>query len=404
LTLTEISSETLILELARSLHACGSPAYELDQNMEQVAASLGRTATFFSTPTALFVTFADGAKATHLLRVYPADTNLGRYSELFDLQRSIQEEGLSASEAWQRLQSIQAMPAGYNKAVQIVSYAVVGACVGVLVGGNSTVIASSSGIGLIVGALSIGLARLRFETHLINVIAGFVASVIACLVQVWISPANFELTSLSALIILVPGLTLTISINELATQNLASGSARIAGAMMTLLTIIFGVYMGYGFVNAWTPIPASVPPQTPTLMASVLTIIPVGLCLAVLFRTRYRDIPWLLISTMIAYGSLRCAGEFFSPFAAVWIASVVAGVASRYVSHRLRIPSAVMLMPALILLVPGSLGFSGLTEIMLHDDLPSGIRLIATMMLTAVSIVAGLLLTDVIAPSHKIDR
>lgn len=57
--MAEISSELLILELARSVHDCGSPAYELDQRMEQAATSLGRSATFFSTPAALFVTFDD---------------------------------------------------------------------------------------------------------------------------------------------------------------------------------------------------------------------------------------------------------------------------------------------------------------------------------------------------------
>jgi uncharacterized membrane protein YjjB (DUF3815 family) len=206
------------------------------------------------------------------------------------------------------------------------------------------------------------------------------------------------LTALSALIVLVPGLQLTISINELATQNLASGSARIAGAMTTLLTLIFGVYMGYGFVSALHRIPVSIAPHTPSLLASASVMVPIGLCLAVLFRTRYRDIPWLLGSTLIAYGTLRLAGEYFGPFAAVWIASVVAGVTSRLLSRRLRLPAAVMLMPALILLVPGSLGFTGMAHIMLREDLPSGIRLLTTMLLTAVAIVAGQLVTDVIAP------
>ncbi|WP_404310567.1 threonine/serine exporter family protein [Neorhodopirellula lusitana] len=397
----------MILELARSLHACGSPAYELDQNMEQVATSLGKSATFFSTPTALFVTFDGEIKSTRLIRVYPCDTNLGRYAELFDLQRSIRDDALATEDAWQRLQEINLSPNGYHAVAAIASYGIAASCVGVLVGGNLSVAISSGLIGLLVGMLVTGLTHLEYQTHLINVIAGFLASAVACSVQAWIGPSHFELTTLSALIVLVPGLHLTISINELVTQNLASGSARLAGAMTTLLTLIFGVFMGYGFVSALTVIPPSVAPIRPTLFLSLLVAIPIGLGLAVLFRTRYRDIPWLVISTVIGYGTMRVAGEFFSPFAAVWIASVVAGVFSNHVSFRLQLPSAVMLMPALILLVPGSLGFSGMTKIMLNQDLPSGIRLITTMVLTAVSIVAGLLITDVLAPRTQhptIDR
>lgn len=373
--------------------------------MEQVAASLGRSATFFSTPTALFVTFDDDeAQGTRLLRVYPSDTNLRRYAELFELQAAIQDEGLRPIEAWHRLQQINVDSDGYGKRTEIAAYGVVGACVAVLVGGNWNVIASSGTIGLLVGTLVIGLAALRLQPHLINVIAGFVASAIACAIQTFSAGGNFELTTLSSLIVLVPGLHLTISINELATQNLASGSARFAGAITTLLTMIFGVYMGHGFVTAFQTIPSSVAPTPPSLLASAAVVMPTSLCLAVLFRTRYRDIPWLMLATVVAYETLRLSAEFFSSFAAVWIASVVGGILSHYVTSRLRLPSAVMLMPALILLVPGSLGFTGMAQIMLREDLPSGIRLIVTMMMTAVAIVAGLLLTDAIAPGRTLEN
>lgn len=366
--------------------------------MELVAAALGQPATFFSTPTALFVTFADESKGTRLLRVYPSDTHLAMYAELYGLQQLILGKGVSVQEAWRRLEDIRAMSDVYAPSVQVASFGVVASCVALLVGGNETSVLSAGSIGLLVGALVLGLSRWNVPTHLINMTAGFVAAAIACAVQAWIAPGNYELTALSALIVLVPGLHLTISINELATQNLASGSARIAGAMTTLLTLIFGVFMGYGFIAALQPMPASVAPQTPSLLASALVMIPTGLCLAVLFQTRHRDIPWLVMSTLIAYGSLRMAGEYFSPFASVWIASVLAGVTSRLLSQRLNLPAAVMLMPALILLVPGSLGFTGVAHIMLHEDLPSGIRLLTTMVLTAVAIVAGQLVTDVIAP------
>lgn len=366
--------------------------------MEQVAAALDRPATFFSTPTAIFVTFGEEDQETRLIRVYPGETNLGKYSELFRLQRSIRDQTVSVDEAWIQLHEIRSMPDGYTKGVQVASFGVVGSCVAVLVGGNITVVIAAGVIGLIVGAIVFGLSSLKYPQHLTNVIAGFVASGIASAVQAWLATSNFELTALSALIVLVPGLSLTISINELATQNLASGSARIAGSITTMLTIIFGVYMGHEFVSAMHTIPPSVASQTPSLLASILILAPIGFCLAVMFRTRYRDIPWLLVSTFASYGTLRLAGGYFGPFAAVAIASVVAGVTSRLLSRRLRIPSAVMLMPALILLVPGSLGFSGMSQIMLREDLPSGIRLLTTMMLTAVAIVAGQLVTDVISP------
>ncbi|MCC9656216.1 threonine/serine exporter family protein [Rhodopirellula halodulae] len=391
---SDVSSKQLVLELARSLHACGSPAYELDLEMEQVSASLGHEASFFSTPTALFVTF--GGDDTRLIRVYPSDTNLGRYAALFELQREIQENQLNTPAAWQRLSEINAMSEGYGTVTQILSHGGVAACISVLVGGDIRTTLSAGVVGLMVGILVTWLTAQRHQVHLINVAAGFLASSVACSIQAYFGTGNFEITSLAALILLVPGLHLTISINELATQNLASGSARFSGAMTTLLTIVFGVSMGYGLVDALIPIPPSVQLDSPDWFASSLVLVPIGLCVAVTFRTRYRDIPWLLASTLLGYGVLRLAGTVFGPFASVGIAAFVTGVTSHHASARLGLPTAVMLLPALLLLVPGSLGFSGLSQIMLKEDLPSGIHLTATMMLTAVSIVAGLLLTDVV--------
>lgn len=402
--MSDISIETLIVELARSLHASGAPAYELDQRMEDVSASMGRPAKFYSTPTALFVTFDLDPTSTRLVRVYPGDTNLGRYGALYELQRAIQEQNLSATEAWDRLKDIESRPEQYPAIIHIAAYGIVASCVAVLVGGNSTVVLGAGPIGLIVGMIVMGLSRFNYPVHLINVIAGFVASCIGCLIHLFVDACQFELVALCALVVLLPGLTLTISINELATQNLASGTARIAGAMTTLLTLVFGVYMGFGLINAFVPVPPSMPRLVPAMVPSLASTIPIGICFAVLFRARYQNIIWVTVSVVFAYTTLRLAAEVFNPLAAVWVAAVVSGIASRYLSRWRRLPAALLLMPALLLLVPGSLGFAGLSRIMLSEDLPTGIRLVATMLMTAGSIVAGLLLSDVIAPLRSVKK
>jgi uncharacterized membrane protein YjjB (DUF3815 family) len=60
-----------------------------------------------------------------------------------------------------------------------------------------------------------------------------------------------------------------------------------------------------------------------------------------------------------------------------------------------------MLMPGLLMLVPGSLGFFGVSEIMLNDDMPGGLKFVSTMMLVAVSLVAGLLISNAILPVER---
>jgi len=49
---------------------------------------------------------------------------------------------------------------------------------------------------------------------------------------------------LSAVIVLVPGLALTMGLAELSSRNLVSGTARIMDAIMQLFKLYFGAFLG----------------------------------------------------------------------------------------------------------------------------------------------------------------
>ena len=55
--------------------------------------------------------------------------------------------------------------------------------------------------------------------------------------------------TLGGLVVLLPGLTLTTALSELATRHLASGAARLSGAFITFLSIVFGVAFGNLFLG-----------------------------------------------------------------------------------------------------------------------------------------------------------
>ena len=58
------------------------------------------------------------------------------------------------------------------------------------------------------------------------------------------------------------------------------------------------------------------------------------------------------------------------------------------------------MVPSLILLVPGSIGYNSLIMLM-HKDVLSGVDTAVTTMLVAVSLVAGLLLANVLLPPRN---
>jgi uncharacterized membrane protein YjjB (DUF3815 family) len=240
---------------------------------------------------------------------------------------------------------------------------------------------------------------------LINVAAGFMATILASISHYFFPTGNVEMTLLAGLVILLPGLQITVAVNELATQNLASGTARMAGAMTTFLTMIFGVVMGYGMANWLMRLPPSIELQPLGIEWSIMALLPIALTFCVLFRSRIRDVPWILLSTTIAFATVKIAGIYLGPMAATWTAALAVGLFSNLFARLRNRPASIMLMPGLLLLVPGSLGFFGLSQIMINDDMAGGIKVVSTMMLIAVSIVAGLLIANALFPvEHRSKR
>ena len=400
----QVSPNELIVELARSLHTSGAPAYELEHRMERAANTLGVPANFFSTPTSLFVTFENQTDLTRLIRVWPSETNLAKLANLYDLYDKIEKGTLDVSQAWSELQKLEKANYDYGNLINVVCYGVVGAGVAIFLGGNLTVVYTAGIIGVIVGLLVRGFEKLKLPGHLANVVAGFVATIFANVAHFYFPSGSVELTLLAGLIILLPGLQITVSVNELATQNLASGTARMAGAMTTFLTLVFGVVMGYGFADWFLPLQPEQELQPLGLGWSIAALLPIAFTFCVLFRSQFRDIPWILLSTCLAFGTVTLAGVFLGPLAAVWSAALVVGTFSNWFARYLNRPAAIVLMPGILLLVPGSLGFLGLSEIMINDDMAGGIKIVSTMMLIAVSIVAGLLISDAIFPKETETR
>jgi uncharacterized membrane protein YjjP (DUF1212 family) len=393
-----VSPHELIVEFARSLHTSGAPAYELEHRMEQAAQTLGVPAHFFSTPTSLFVTFERESDSTRLIRVWPSETNLAKLASLYELYSEIETGSLNVTQAWAELEKIEATNYDYGEVVNVLCYGIVGAGVAIFLGGNQTVIIAAGIISLAVGILVRGFERLNLAGHLTNVGAGFLATILANVTQYFFPSGNVEMTLLAGLVILLPGLQITVAVNELATQNLASGTARIAGAMTTFLTMIFGVVMGYGMADWLMNLPPSNEFQPLGIEWSIAALLPIALTFCVLFRSRIQDVSWILLSTTVAFATVKIAGVYLGPMAATWTAALAVGLFSNLFARYRNRPAAIMLMPGLLLLVPGSLGFFGLSQIMINDDMAGGIKVVSTMMLIAVSIVAGLLIANAVFP------
>jgi len=163
---------------------------------------------------------------------------------------------------------------------------------------------------------------------------------------------------MSSLIVLIPGLGLTIAVTELSTDHLASGSARLAGALATLLKLSLGVLIGTVIVGwfGWSVDIESaarlpVPPdwfRWPALLASAFSF-------AVLFSVRKKEFHIAMLAAIVSYVISRAGVAAGGLEFGVLLASMSVAVLSNLYGRIFKQSGTLVRVPGVILLVPGRL-------------------------------------------------
>ena len=198
----------------------------------------------------------------------------------------------------------------------------------------------------------------------------------------------------------MPGLTLTVAMTELATRNLVSGAARLSGAVLMFMTIGVGFALGnrLGVLAFGEPLAASPSELPPWTELPALAVVAVALL--ILFRAHPKDFGWFLGAAALALYGSRAGTEILGPQLGALVGAVLVGVASNFFARVVRRPAAIVQMPGIMLLVPGSVGFRSVAELVQQDTL-SGVQTAFSMVLVAISLVTGLLLANVLLPPRK---
>ena len=396
-----------IVELARALHRFGTTAHRLENALQGVALRLGLEAQFFSTPTAVFLSAGvPGEEArTVLIRVQPGEMNLERLGLLDRIASEVMYGELSVERAEERIAAIIAAPPRYGRGLTLASSALASATAARFFGGGWRESAVAGLLGLVVGLLGTvsgprpWLARL-FEP-MAAALASFLAALAAAAFFAHGGRMSAYVVTLSALITLVPGLSLTLAMSELSTRDLSSGSARLANALMIFFTLAFGVAFGAqvaSLVLGGTPLSAVPIPLPAWTEIMALVVAPLGF--VVLLRASPRDAPWILIAGLTAYLGVRLGARALGPQLGAFVGAVAVGAGSNLYARFLDRPAAITQVPGILFLVPGSIGFKSLAAL-LESDVVSGIETAFRMTLVAIALVAGLLVANVVVPPRK---
>ena len=126
---------------------------------------------------------------------------------------------------------------------------------------------------------------------------------------------------------------------------------------------------------------------------------------AILFRPKTRDIPLVMGSAILGYVLTRSAEHWIGPtdgaFASgVFVASLIIAALSNLYGRLKGRPGALVRLPGIMLLVPGSVGFRAIGFVM-ERDYTTGVDTLVAVMSALLALTAGLLIGSLLVPPRR---
>ena len=394
------ATHEFLMRTAELLHRYGTPSHRLERVMAKVAHTLGFECVVLYTPTALVASIrSDGVERTYLRRVDSGAIDADKLIRFDAILELLEAKEIDVAEATIRMEQAASALPPYTAWFTALVCGLACASIAVFFGGGWLEVLFAGAIGLAIAGLELLQVRFQWEHGLIFPVSGFFASICSLAVARWICPIDDRLVTLSALIILLPGFTITTALTELAVGHLSAGVARLAGASATLLTLFLGVAIAWKTASSWRSLPEVMMPVHWSFGWLALLFAPAAF--AILFRVRTSRWGVVFAVSLTGYFTAKLFGDRFGVEVGSFLGALVVGCGSNLYARLRDRPAMVPLAPGMILLVPGSLGYRSLSALLDRETI-AGVDFAFGMILVAMSLVGGLLASSVIVPPKRI--
>lgn len=396
-----------VVDLAKRLHGYGTTAQRLEAAVIGVAEKLRVECEPWASPTALILTFSDPTRApgetdtTRVVRLAPGETDLYRLCEADRIAEAVTAGEMDLAVGRAAMRALDGVPSRRWRAMQVLGFGLVAAAVAGLLRLPWLDIATAGTTGVMIGLLDqVSLPRPRLR-EASDAIAGFVAGMVAILVASFVAPLNLNTVVIASLIVLLPGLSLTNAMNELTSQQLVSGTARFAGAVTTVFKLAIGTMIAFYIAGLLGLEPAvrALRPQSHWIEWGALLL--AAYAFAVLFRAHRRDYPLVMAAAIAGYLVARYVGLAWGGPAGIFVSALAMTVAGNAYARWFKRPGAIIRLPGIVMLVPGSASLRGLITLMQQQDVGVGQSAVLTVLNILLALVAGLLFGNLLLPSRR---
>ncbi|PJJ55142.1 threonine/serine ThrE exporter family protein [Compostimonas suwonensis] len=295
--------------------------------------------------------------------------------------------GIPPEQALSEIAAVRASKPRFGLATSILGNTILTTGFGLVLNPTLAAIPAYVILGLVVGCLIALASRLPTLASALPVLAAFLVTVLTVTLLAGLTGEEPLRVIAPALVSFLPGLTLTIAAVELTSNQVIAGASRLVYGTAQLVLLGFGVYAAVAMTGALTEGSSSpgLGPWSPW----------VGVALTAIGYVLYSSAPagsmiWIVLSLYVAFGAQALGSILLSPELSGFVGALVVVPVSRLFARvRSAPPAIVMTLPAFWLLVPGAMGFIGLSES--ASDLASGGQMLLNTLLSLLSIALGML-------------
>lgn len=250
---TSVASETfeqtldLILDAGQTMLENGGEVFRAQQTMEIMARSLQlQEFHVYVLTNGIFASARpDGGESLSMVRHVPTvSIHLGRVEAVNELSRELAEGQLDLCGARQRLneaQSIGSIPPRAERLACVVG----SACFAYLFGGALAEMLVAAVAGLMESAICQQFGKRRINRIFTDIIAAGLCTLWALGVSIFVPTLDVNTATIGALMVLTPGVALTMGIRDIINADYLSGAIRLLDAVLIAGSLACGVVLAW---------------------------------------------------------------------------------------------------------------------------------------------------------------
>jgi uncharacterized membrane protein YjjP (DUF1212 family) len=392
-----------IIKIGKAAHKYGTPVIRLEAYLKTMSQTFGLESEFHSSPGNLVFAFRENEEKWQKIDFASGTSSLDltKLLELDEIRDDVVAGNINIEDAESRINEVDGSPDPYGKILIAFSYLVSGAGIAGLFSGSWVDILFSSILSLVVFAM-VWLSSLKggWVNRMVPLTTAFVAGGIAAVLKHFIPELNYVLVTLSAIIVLIPGYSVSLGVIEMVNNHIISGLTNMTNGVVSLFKQFIGAWLAISIVIAFWAVPSATSRAIDSvwLWAFVPAFI-IGLIL--IFQTPPRYFLWAFASCLLGYLGVTYGSEWMGSNIGNLIGAVLVGVFANTWEWKTGRPGAIVSVPAITVLVGGSIGFRGLMATAQGQS--DGSSEFIQMFIIALTLAAGIAIANIIVkPSSSL--